>query len=246
MSDEFDNLGYGKRPFYKRVWFWILVVILIILLSIGIAMSYMVTDIKEQAEARLVNPIMRSSTVVVQNITNDDGNIDNSKAKAVTLNSGKYAVGKEIEQGFYIVQTLKSGKISVYNSKNEKIQETDVVDKGGSIPLKSIFLLKEGDTLEITGMSSVKFSPYKRDFKTVLSTGTYEVGVDIKQGDYIMEIPSSSGMVSVNNPIGIPLFSQILNNQGSQNIKLTLANGDSINVNGVSGIHLVGIDKSNK
>lgn len=242
MSDEFDNLGYGKKPFYKRVWFWILVVILIILLSVGIAMSYIVTEVKSENSTPM-NPIIRSSTVVVQNITGEDGNIDNSKAKKVTLGSGKFIVGKEIQQGLYIVQTTTTSNISVYNSKDEKIQEMNVIDKGSSVPMKSIFLLKEGETVEIQGTKNVEFIPYTRDFKTVLNSGIYEVGVDVKQGEYIMEIPSGTGMVTVNNPIGIPLFSQILNNQGSQNIKITLSSGDTIAINGIEGVHLVSLDK---
>ncbi|MGL4762964.1 MAG: hypothetical protein ACRCWG_16200 [Sarcina sp.] len=243
MNDEFENLGYGKRPFYKRIWFWILVVILIVLLSMAIVMSYFVANVKEE-KANVINPIMRSSTVVVQNITGEDGNINNSKAKKVTLGSGKFLVGKEIQQGLYIVETTTTGNISVYNSKNEKIQEMNVINKGTSTPMKSIFLLKEGDIVEIQGLKNVDFTPYTRDFKTVLNTGIYEVGLDVKQGDYIMEIPSSNGMITINNPIGMPLFSQILNNQGSQNIKITLSKGDTITINGIEGVHLVSLNKT--
>lgn len=243
MSDEFDNLGYGNRPFYKRIWFWILVVVLIILLSIGIGLSYFMTVLRdEQVNKSNFNPIARSSTVVIQNVTNQEGNIDNSKAKAVTLNSGEFKVGKEIQEGMYIVQTSTSGQVSVYNSKGEKVQEADIVDKGGNVPMKSIFVLASGDTLKISGMENVKFTPYMRDFKTVLNTGIYQVGVDVKQGNYIMEIPKGNGMVTVNNPIGIPLYSQILNNQGAQSIKITLSEGDTIVINGLSGIHLVNMN----
>lgn len=243
MNDEFDGLGYGNRPFYKTVWFWILVVVLIILLSIGIGLSYFMTIMKdEQSNKSNFNPIARTSTVVIQNVTGENGNVNNSKAKAVTLKSGEFKVGKEIQEGMYIVQTSTSGQITVYNSKGEKIQEADVVDKGGSIPMKSIFTLASGDTLKITGMQDVKFTPYSRDFKTVLNTGIYQVGVDVKQGNYIMEIPKGNGMVTVNNPIGIPVYSQILNNQGAQSIKLTLSEGDTIVINGLTGIHLVNID----
>ena len=248
MDNEFDSLGYGKKPFYKTVWFWILVVILIILLGVGIGMASFTTLAQEEELIResKLRPIVRSSTVVVQNINEVNNNVDNSKAKAVTLNSGEFVVGKEIQPGMYIVDTKTSGNISVYDPSGEKIQEADISDKGLSIPIKSILVLNNGDKLKITGMKDVNFTPYVRDFKTVLNIGTYEVGRNIKQGNYIMEIPSGNGSVIVNNPIGLPIYSQIFSNQGSQSIKLTLANEDSVVVNGINGVHLVNIDNKSK
>ena len=247
MNDEFDDLSYGK-VFYKRVWFWVLVIILIILIAFGIGMSSFIQVAQDEELLResKLKPIMRSSTVVVQSMNQVDSNIDNSKAKAVTLTEGEFTVGKEIQEGMYIADTKASGSITVFNSNGEKIQEAVITDKGLSIPVKSIFILNNGEKVKITGMKQVLFTPYVRDFKTVLNTGSYEVGRNIKQGNYIMEIPSGNGSVTVTDPVGIPIYSQILNNQGAQSIKITLANEDNVIINGINGIHLVNIDDKTK
>ncbi|WP_297436615.1 hypothetical protein [uncultured Clostridium sp.] len=244
--DEFDSLGYGKRPFYKRVWFWILFIIGAALIVWGVWYANTLEKTENKVVLDKQNPIMKSSTLIIQGPTNADGTLSNKDAKETVLGLGKYTVGKQIPQGIYLAQTTESGSIKVYNNKGEKIQESSMVEKDSKNIMKSLVLLKNGDCLEISGMTNVRFVPYVRDFKTVLNSGIYQVGTDIKQGNYMMEIPSSDGMISVNSLIGMPIFNEILNCQGAQNIKITLSSGDTVMLAGINGVHLVSLDKEIK
>lgn len=242
--DDIDGLGYGKQPFYKRIWFWVLVIILIILLGISLGFADLISISQNTTTIQDQRPIVKSSTQIIQGFTAQDGTINNKNAKETTLTEGKFIVGKDIPQGIYIAQTTMSGTINVYNSNGQKLQENSIVEKGSQTPLKSIIMLKDGDAIDIQGMRSVKFVPYTRDYKTILNQGVYTIGTDVEQGNYMMEIPTGTGMISINNPLGMTVFSEMLNNNGAQNIKITLVNGDMIIVNGISGIHLVNIDNN--
>lgn len=239
--DELSGLGYGKKPFYKRIWFWILIIILIILFAFSLMYSDMIA-IKNNTTIQEQKTIVKGSTQIIQGM-GFEGEVDNSQAKETTLNAGKYQVGKDIPQGMYLAETTTSGVINVYNKDGEQIQESKVEEKGINTPIKSILVLKNGETLEITGMKNVKFTPYKTDYKTVLDQGIWQVGSDIEQGTYMFEIPNGNGMISINNSLGFNVFSEILNNQGSQSIKITLVNGDVVVINGISGIKLINLDK---
>lgn len=245
--DEFDSLGYGKKPFYKRAWFWILLIIGAALIIWGVWYANLLEQNKNKTllDSASPNPIVKSSTMIIQGPTNADGTLSNKDAKETTLGVGKFTVGKNIPQGVYLAQTTQSGSIKVYNSKGVKIQDSNIVEKGSNSVIKSLVLLKNGDTLEISGMTNVRFVPYVRDYKTVLNSGIYEVGADIKQGNYMMEIPSSDGMITINNLIGMPIFNEVLNCQGAQNIKVTLSNGDTVMIAGIEGVHLVSLDTIN-
>lgn len=212
---EFDSLGYGKKPFYKRIWFWILLIILIALLVCTIGYSNMTVYNNSTPSTVQNKPIVKGSTQVIQGSTSEDSILNNKDAKLTTLGVGKFVVGKDIPQGLYVAQTTSSGTITVYNSTGEKIQQSTIVEKGTEIPMKSVFALKTGDTIQISGITDTKFVPYTRDYKTVLNEGVWTVGADVEQGNYMIEIPKGNGMISINNPLGMTIFSETLNNQGT-------------------------------
>ena len=104
--DEFDSLGYGKRPFYKRVWFWILFIIGAALIVWGVWYANTLEKTENKVVLDNPNPIMKSSTFIIQGPTNADGTLSNKDAKETVLGVGKYSVGKQMDCQPFLVQNL--------------------------------------------------------------------------------------------------------------------------------------------
>ena len=269
---EDENLYGGRvgdnsrRPFYKTIWFWVLFVLAIAGIVGGsmyankinsdivnnkpaTKQGQQVTDQEQQQTAQqsvqqTPQQIVRSSTVVINGNESDVSGVNNSDAKPVTLNSGTYYVGKQINQGIYITEADSSGKVELYNSKGNKVFEETIKEDGNSVPNKSVIILKDGDKLVISGMNKLSFTPYKRQYRDVLNQGIWQVGENVKPGNYMIEIPSGVGVISVSDAMGIPIFNELVNNSVSQSVKISLVKGDNINIMGLSGVKLVPLDNT--
>ncbi len=260
----------SRRPFYKTIWFWVLLVLAIAGIVGGsmyankinsdivnnkpaTKQGQQVTDQEQQQTAQQSvqqgtqqgeQQIVRSSTVVINGNESDVSGVNNSNAKPETLNSGTYYVGKEINQGIYITEADSSGKVELYDSKGNKVFEETIKENGNSVPNKSVIILKDGDKLVISGMNKLNFTPYKRQYRDVLNQGIWQVGENVKPGNYMIEIPSGVGGISVSDAIGMPIFNELVNNSVSQSVKISLVKGDNINIMGLSGVKLVPLDNT--
>ncbi|WP_066874637.1 hypothetical protein [Clostridium mediterraneense] len=260
----------SRRPFYKTIWFWVLFVLAIAGIVGGsmyankinsdivnnkpaTKQGQQVTDQEQQQTAQqsvqqgaqqTPQQIVRSSTVVINGNESDVSGVNNSDAKPVTLNSGTYYVGKQINQGIYITEADSSGKVELYNSKGNKVFEETIKEDGNSVPNKSVIILKDGDKLVISGMNKLSFTPYKRQYRDVLNQGIWQVGENVKPGNYMIEIPSGVGVISVSDAMGMPIFNELVNNSVSQSVKISLVKGDNINIMGLSGVKLVPLDNT--
>lgn len=199
---------------------------------------------QQSAQQQPAQQIVRSSTVVINGNESDVSGINNSTAKSVTLNAGTYYVGKQINPGIYITEADSSGKVELYDSKGNKVFEETIKESGNSVPNKSVIILKDGDKLVISGMNKLNFTPYKRQYRDVLNQGIWQVGENVKPGNYMIEIPSGVGVISVSDAMGMPIFNELVNNSVSQSVKISLVNGDNINIMGLSGVKLVPLDNT--
>ena len=234
-----------QRPFYKTIWFWALLVLAIAGIVGGSMYANTLNNNVNIPTTQEATPqVVRSSTVVINGNESDLSGVNNSTAKPVTFKSGTYYVGKEINPGIYITEADSSGKVEVYDSKGSKVFEEAIKENGNSVPNKSVMILKDGDKLVISGMNKLSFTPYKRQYKNVLNQGIWQVGVNVKAGNYMVEIPSGVGVISVNDAMGMPIFNELVNNSVSQNVKISLVKGDNINIVGLSGVKLVPLDNT--
>lgn len=241
MSDNNRDYDYKGKHFYKTIWFWVLVVILIGLLAGAIGYAYRSNETKQEGIA-IQN--IKKAAVTSEIISNNNAvnpKINNSSAKDATLKTGTYTVGTDISEGRYMVETTGNGKISVKDKSGNVIEEISVSDGTSSVPMKSVLILEKGETLTISGLSNVKFTPYTPHYLSVLNEGVYQVGTDVKPGNYKIEIPSGNGIVTINNSLGVPVLNEMLTGQGIQTVELNLVNGYTIVVNGINGVKLTPI-----
>lgn len=236
--EEVDNLNDGKKPFYKRIWFWILVIIAIGGVAGGITYANSITKNNTPV---VPAPIVHNSTVVIQGSNTGNKNITNATAKAVDLKAGTYYVGKDVQPGLYTAEVNSSGEIQVYNENGVQVSSEKIQDSGNTIPVKSAMVLAKGDKIVITDIKELKLTPYVHEYKTTLNSGIWQVGSNVKAGNYNLEIPAGSGTISITGPMGFPVFYQSLNNTGSneiQNVDITLQDGDTITIMGLNNIKL--------
>lgn len=193
-----------KKIFLKKWWFWLLVIISLIVISMAIYF------IKE-------------------------GNIsrDNSSAKETILSAGSFECGKDISKGRYICKAI-DGEVGVQVFKENDIdpEVVDVLNSNGDRGVRTLtFSLDAGDTIIIDN-PKVKFTPTETKLSDKLTTGIWEVGIDIKPGKYIAKAKDGDGILTIYNNkksiLNVNLDSSGKN--GMKQIECTLNKGDIINI----------------
>lgn len=106
------------------------------------------------------------------------------------------------------------------------------------------FVASSVETIEISGLNEVLFSPAPAEFSNDLSAGRYHVGFDIKAGDYIVTTESGSGNFFIYDEDGYPLTNEILcvagdedDSFGVSKIKVSLEEGYIIDISGLNNVH---------
>ena len=202
-KENIMNKGNGNN-FYKKIWFWILVVIAIG----GVAGTAVYAQHKEKNEqTQLIKQLEvqgqsnnsttnngnsvssssfsqsingQSQSVTIESdgtILQENPNADNSTAKEVDLKTGAYEVGKDIMPGYYEVAATGTGKIDVYdNAGNEMLNATiKEGDKTGVATIK--MQLNKGEKVDLQGFQGVKFTPYTHKYLSTLNEGTYDFNI---------------------------------------------------------------------
>lgn len=166
-----------------------------------------------------------------------------------TLFSGKWTVGKDIPKGKYIITTASgTGNFFIYNGDDFPLTNEILCvagDEDDSFGVSKISTyLNEGETIEISGLNEVLFSPAPAEFSNDLSAGRYHVGFDIKADDYIVTTDSGSGNFFVYDEDGYPLTNEILcvageedDSFGVSKIKVSLEEGYIIDISGLNNVH---------
>lgn len=235
-----------KKPIYKRWWFWLLIVILIIALSnCGNDETQVennnTANENEETENNETNETEQKETNNGNETEKDETEIeekagrDNTSAKETTLNAGKFTVGTDIPPGRYVITGDSNGNLFVYENGLPVVNE--ILDPTGGFGVTSVTTdIAEGQEIEISGINSVKFTPAETKLLTTLTTGTWEVGLDIAEGRYDVTAPSGSGNFFVYNTLGLPEVNEILDATGEFGVpKLTvnLENGQTVSIGGL-------------
>lgn len=167
------------------------------------------------------------------------------KGTAVTLGAGTFTGGKDVAVGLYDVTPAagQSGNfmVSGTDSYNEILGDAGAA---GGVP-KVRVQISNGDKIEISGLSSVSFTPVTTPFVTAHTTtnlyaGTFIVGQDIGAGRYVATPGSGqSGNFIVS---GNDSYNEILGGDSSMggvpSVTVSLSNGDVIDISGLSQVTL--------
>lgn len=184
-----------KKPFYKRWWFWLIIIIFIF--SMG--------DSDDKADQ---NTPKEEKQEISSNVKE---NIDNSKSESktesassssqskdvgelVNLKPGNYIVGEDIKPGRYVITSVQgSGNLTSTKADINVILDNQYGDLG--VPSYTV-TLKQGDDIKLESIQLTKFEPVTdRKFQTSLTAGQWEVGEDIEPGIYNIKAVSGRGNV---------------------------------------------------
>jgi hypothetical protein len=156
--------------------------------------------------------------------------------KATTLGAGTFSGGKDVPVGLYDVTAPgQSGNfiVSGTDSYNEIF---------GQGVTKIRAQISDGDKIELSGLSSVTFTPVSTPFVTTyklvtLYAGTFIVGQDIGAGRYVATTtPGSSGNFIVS---GADSVNEILGQNGVgsvPSVTTDLTDGDVITISGLGQV----------
>jgi hypothetical protein len=156
--------------------------------------------------------------------------------KATTLGAGTFSGGKDVPVGLYNVTAPgQSGNfiVSGTDSYNEIF---------GQGVTKIRVQISDGDKIELSGLSSVTFTPVSTPFVTthtrvILYAGTFIVGQDIGAGRYVATTtPGSSGNFIVS---GQDSVNEILGQNdvgGVPSVTTDLTDGDVISISGLGQV----------
>lgn len=174
---------------------------------------------------------------------------DNASAVETSLFSGKWTVGTDIPMGRYVVTTLSgSGNFSVNPEVNLKVNEI-LTSSSDNFGVTSITCdLEQGDTIEISGLDDVKFTPATTTESTELTCGYWIVGLDIPDGDYIATTDTGqSGSFIVTAATGAfdaeLKVDELLYGAGNDHdfgveaVGVNLELGDTIAISGLNNVH---------
>jgi len=165
------------------------------------------------------------------------------KGKVTTLGAGTFTGGKDVPVGLYDV-TPGAGQ-----SGNFIVTGTDSYDEilggdstTGGVP-KTRVQISNGDSIQISGLSSVTFTPVTAPFVTshslvTLYAGTFTVGQDIGSGRYV----ATPGTGQSGNFIvsGNDSYDEILGGDsatgGVPKLTVNLTDGDVITISGLNQV----------
>jgi hypothetical protein len=164
---------------------------------------------------------------------------DNSSAVAATLGAGTFTVGVHLAPGRYTITTPEGfGNFFVYDDGlpivNELLGQADL-----AVPSITTNLA-DGDSIEIRGLAEVVFTPAEPGLYTTITAGSWNVGLDVPAGRYIVTPtdPASFGNFFVYDG-SWPVVNEILGGDyGVPSVTVDLADGQEIRVGGLPSVTL--------
>ncbi|MST31899.1 hypothetical protein GHK86_04050 [Acidimicrobiaceae bacterium USS-CC1] len=160
--------------------------------------------------------------------------------KMTTLGAGNFTVGTDIPAGLYNVTAGagQSGNFIVNggDSYNEVLGSAD----GLGVP-EVRARLRKGDKIELSGLSSVTFTPVATPYVTTvkvvdLYAGTWIVGQDIAPGRYVATPGAGQSGNFIVNAEGIDEILGSADGIGVPNVTVTLHKGDVIQIAGLARV----------
>ena len=237
-----DQPKPAKKPVTKRVWFWVLCAVLVI---IGIAIAATrgggATSPNGGGSPAVTSP---SGAEPTQTTASEPGGRDNSGAATVTLGAGTFTVGTDVQPGRYVITPGDGqvGNISITSDKdlmlvNDILGISDLLQMG--VPSVTTDLTA-GDEITISNMSDVVFTPAETKLSNTLSAGNWVVGLDIAPGRYVATPgEGQTGNLLISDSTGWPKTNEILGDNnfgGVPSVTVTLNEGDTIKIMGLPNV----------
>jgi hypothetical protein len=161
----------------------------------------------------------------------------------VTLGSGTFTGGTDVEPGLYDVTTGSGQSGDFVVSGTDSYNE--LLDSSGLQGVPKIRVqISSGDQIQISGLSQVYFTPVSTPFVTTYSAatlyaGTWTVGQDLGAGTYVATPGSGqSGTLSIlAEGVNVTLSGEPRNGAVSS-VTFTVQTGDVIQISGLAQVNL--------
>ncbi|MCL2491130.1 MAG: hypothetical protein FWF36_10530 [Propionibacteriaceae bacterium] len=234
----------AKTPVTKRWWFWLIIIVAVIVVIVEVAKGGGSSGSSPTSNPTAAQSAQTTGTTVPPAETTTEQPAaptrDNSSAVAATLGAGTFTVGTDLQPGRYVITPGQGqqGNISV-TSATDPLKVNEILGTAYGIGVPSVTTdLAQGDQVQIQGMSGVVFTPAETQMSDTLTTGQWEVGLDIAPGRYVatpadgeqgnLYVDGSGWMAKVNEILG--------GDYGVPSVTVTLDQGDIIDIMGLSSV----------
>lgn len=163
----------------------------------------------------------------------------NTNASLTRLNAGSFLVGTDIPAGRYVITGNGSGNLLIYD-KDEMPYINEILG-GGELGVESVTTdISKGDTIEISGIDEVTFTPAETVLYTdSLTTGIWYVGIDVVPGRYDISVTEGSGNLFVYDENDWPKVNEILGGEyGVTKVTVNLEEGYRVEIAGINKVNL--------
>jgi len=230
-----------KKPFYKRVWFILLVVVVALFVIIG-ALGEGTSDenIAQNIDNETTTPATSNAvTTPVPDATSVPTNLtrDNSAAVLTTLFSGTFMVGQDIPPGRYVITADGSGNLFVNDGDLPRVNVILNNEVGFGVTSLTVYLY-EGEEIEISRINNVIFTPAITESSTTLTAGDWIVGLDIPAGTYDAT-PTEEGFFGNFFVFdgALPSVNQILGGDiGVERVRVNLREGQRVQMHNIESV----------
>jgi len=167
---------------------------------------------------------------------------------AVTLGAGTFTGGTDVAVGLYNVTTTGGQSGNFIVSGTDSYDEVLGVSDGFGVP-EIRAQISKGDSIQLSGLSTVIFTPVTTPFSTTytttdLFTGTFTVGQDIGAGRYVATpAAGQSGNFIVTGADNVDEILGVSDGIGVPSVTTNLTNGDVIEISGITSVTLTPVSK---
>lgn len=223
-ADMAKNGIKEKKPFYKKVWLWILVAVVVI----GVAAAAS-GGMNNDSDGGLQQPSGTNGT------NTDEPGERVVQGEETTLGAGTFTVGSDIPAGLYDVTAAsgESGNFITSGGINEIL--------GGEYGVTKVRApLAEGEEITISSLNQVTFTPVTAAFVTdhadiELYSGKFTVGQDVGEGRYKVE-PASGESGNFITSGGV---NEILGGEyGVNDATVNLSDGETVTISSIETVKL--------
>ena len=209
-----------KKPIYKKWWFWLIVVVVLV------GLFYPTDDTD--------TPVL-SNTTPTESTTEPTESVGTEAEKPqeetpeeddIWTKAGMYKVGEEIPAGEYYIETTKSS--CYYARTSDSTGALESIIENDNISTFTFVTLKDGEYFEIT---NAKFTPSSNiEPITSRGEGMYRVGIDLPAGEYKVK-SSDTGYYAVLSSTDGSGFGNIVTNDNFDGEKyITVADGQYLKI----------------
>ncbi len=159
-------------------------------------------------------------------------------AQYAELFSGAFSAGTDVQPGRYTITAGSGSGNFTISAKNGTLMTNEILgDSTYGVSLIETTILN-GDTINISGLDQVIFTPVERTSRTTLPAGYFIAGIDIPTGSYVATTPSGSGNFSIYSSSGSLKTNEILGDSeyAVKQVKVNLNNGDIISISGLNQV----------